>query len=156
MIDPKRQAELREAIEVFFFAYRTFTTPPDRILAERGLGRVHHRILYFVARSPGMAVNALLGVLDVSKQALNAPLRELVKKGLVVATPAEHDRRVKQLELTDAGAALEAELSGTQMAMLEKVFAGVGPEVEAAWRGVMGCLLPGSAIPQSSRQRNAL
>ncbi|MBT9497895.1 MAG: winged helix-turn-helix transcriptional regulator [Zoogloea sp.] len=137
MIDPKRQAELRESIEVFFFAYRAFTTPPDRILAERGLGRVHHRILYFVARSPGIAVNALLGVLDVSKQALHAPLRELVDKGLIAATPAEHDRRVKQLVLTDAGAALEAELSGTQLAMLEKVFADAGLEAEAAWRGLM-------------------
>ena len=56
---------------------------------ERGLGRVHHRILYFVARSPGIAVNALLGVLDVSKQALHAPLRELVDKGLIAATPAD-------------------------------------------------------------------
>jgi DNA-binding MarR family transcriptional regulator len=137
MIDPKRQAELREAIEVFFFAYRAFTTPPDRILAERGLGRVHHRILYFVARTPGIAVNALLGVLGVSKQALNAPLRELVEKGLVAATPAEHDRRVKELVLTDAGVGLEAELSGTQIEMLEKVFAEAGKEAEVAWRRLM-------------------
>lgn len=141
MIDLKRQAELREAIEVFFFAYRAFTTPPDRILAERGLGRVHHRVLYFVARSPGIAVTALLGVLGVSKQALHAPLRELLEKGLVSATPAEHDRRVKQLVLTAAGAALEAELSGTQMAMLEKVFGDAGKGAEEAWQGVMAALV---------------
>ena len=140
MIDLKRQGELREAIELFFFAYRAFTTPPDQILAQRGLGRVHHRILYFVARNPGIAVNALLGVLGVSKQALNGPLRQLQENGLIAARTAAHDRRVRQLELSEAGSALEAELSGTQLEMLEKVFAGAEPEVEAAWRKVMGAV----------------
>ncbi|RXL39562.1 MarR family transcriptional regulator, partial [Citrobacter sp. AAK_AS5] len=60
MIDLKRQAELREAIELLYFSYREFTAGPDRILAERGLSRVHHRILYFVGRSPGIPINALL------------------------------------------------------------------------------------------------
>ena len=140
MIDPKRQAELRESIEVFFFAYRAFTTPPDRILAERGLGRVHHRILYFVARSPGTTVTALLGVLGVSKQALNGPLRQLVEAGLVGTAAGTHDKRSKLLSLTEAGAALEAELSGTQMALLEEVFTAAGPEAEQAWRVLMGKL----------------
>ena len=41
MVDPKRQAELRDAIEGMFFSYRAFTERPDRILERRGLGRVH-------------------------------------------------------------------------------------------------------------------
>ena len=150
MIDQNRPQALREAIELFFFAYRTFTAPPDRILAERGLGRVHHRILYFVGRNPGIAVSALLGVLGVSKQALNAPLRDLQAQGLVTATAAAHDRRVKQLALSPAGAALEAELSGTQMAMLEAVFGAAGPQAEAAWRTVMASLVE-SARPEGGR-----
>ncbi|NML25129.1 MarR family winged helix-turn-helix transcriptional regulator [Zoogloea dura] len=140
MIDLSRQAKLREAIELFFFAYRAFTAPPDRILAERGLGRVHHRILYFVARQPGTTVTELLGTLGVTKQALNAPLRQLQEAGLVVASVGEHDRRMRRLELTGAGVALEAELSGTQLAMLADVFeaaGGEGGEGEAAWRAVM-------------------
>ena len=52
MIDLKRQEELRASIEIFYFAYRAFTARPDRILKQRGLGRVHHRILYFVGRNP--------------------------------------------------------------------------------------------------------
>ena len=50
MVDLNRQAELREAIELFFFGYRAFTAPPDRLLEAWDLGRVHHRVLYFVAR----------------------------------------------------------------------------------------------------------
>jgi DNA-binding MarR family transcriptional regulator len=141
MVDLNRQAELREAIELFFFGYRAFTTPPDRLLEAWGLGRVHHRVLYFVARQPGITVTELQGVLGVSKQALNAPLRQLVASGLVEAAADPIDRRMKRLALTAAGVALEAELSGTQMAMLEQVFAGAGAEAERAWRGVMEALI---------------
>lgn len=137
MIDPKRQAALRAAIEQFYFAYRAFTSPPDRVLEQRGLGRVHHRILYFVAHDPGLSVNALLSILGVSKQALNAPLRQLIEMGLIHTTSAEHDRRVKQLTLTAAGQKLEAQLTTTQMKHLDQVFTAAGAKAEAAWCSIM-------------------
>jgi DNA-binding MarR family transcriptional regulator len=137
MLDPKRQAELRESIELFFFAYRAFTARPDRILGQRGLSRVHHRILYFVGRSPGIAINALLDILGVTKQALNAPLRQLLEMKLVAVRTAAHDRRFRQLTLTPDGARLEAQLTGTQMKQLGAVFAASGSDAEAAWRAVM-------------------
>jgi len=137
MIDQKNQHELEESIELFFFAYRAFTSHPDRMLAQRGLGRVHHRILHFVGRNPQIAVNALLGILGVSKQALNAPLRQLIEMQLVAVDVAEHDRRVKQLSLTPAGKQLEAQLTGTQMQHLAAVFAAAGPQAEQGWRAVM-------------------
>lgn len=141
MIDPKRQAGLRDAIESFFFAYRAFTAGPDRILGERGLGRVHHRILYFVGRSPGIAVNALLDTLGVTKQALNAPLRRLVEMKLVSVRPAAQDRRYKELRLTREGRRLEAQLTGTQMAHLGATFAAAGEGAETGWRAVMRRML---------------
>ena len=75
MIDLKKEAYLRQCIEAFYFGYREFTAQPDRILEDRGLNRVHHRILYFIGRNPGIGVGALLDILQVSKQALHAPLR---------------------------------------------------------------------------------
>ncbi len=139
--DAKREEALRRAIEQFYFGYRAFTAPPDRILEQRGLGRVHHRILYFVGRHPQISVNELLKVLDVSKQALNAPLRQLVEMQLVaVATPG-HDRRVRQLTLTANGGKLEAKLTGAQMEQLETAFAAAGARAEAGWREVMRALI---------------
>lgn len=140
MVDLSRQATLREAIELFYFAYRAFTAHPDAILADRGLGRVHHRILYFVGRTPGIVINDLLTTLQVSKQALNAPLRELINQGLVTSTPSENDRRFRHLHLTVDGEALEAELSGTQIALLAQVFGQVGPEAETRWKHIMEML----------------
>ncbi len=140
MIDVNRQAQLREAIELFYFGYRAFTAHPDRVLENRGLGRVHHRILYFVARSPDTSVNALLGVLGVTKQALNGPLRQLIEMKQIAMRTASHDGRVKQLRLTYEGEKLEARLSQTQMKQLDAVFSEVGPEAKAAWCAVMRAL----------------
>ncbi len=135
-----REDALRLAIEQFYFGYRAFTAPPDRILEQRGLGRVHHRILYFVGRNPGLSVNTLLSMLSVSKQALNAPLRQLIEMRLVAMDTAEHDGRVRQLTLTTSGAKLEAQLTGTQMKQLQKVFDQVGIKAEVGWHQVMSCL----------------
>lgn len=136
-----REEALRLAIEQFYFGYRAFTAPPDRILDQRGLGRVHHRILYFVGRNPQISVNDLLALLNVSKQALNAPLRQLIEMRLVAMATAEHDRRVRQLTLTASGAKLEAQLTGTQMKQLRAVFEEAGKNAEAGWHQVMHCLV---------------
>ena len=109
----------------------------DARLKRRGLGRVHHRILYFVGRNPQIVVNDLLGILAVSKQALNAPLRRLIELKLVSVRAAAHDRRYKQLRLTAAGEKLEARLTGTQLGHLARVFDAAGAGAERAWRAVM-------------------
>ncbi len=135
-----REEALHLAIEQLYFAYRAFTAPPDRILDQRGLGRVHHRILYFVGRNPHISVNTLLTLLSVSKQALNAPLRQLIEMKLVAMDTAEQDRRVRQLSLTANGSKLEAQLTGTQMRQLQTVFEQVGADAEAGWHQVMRLL----------------
>ena len=137
MIDLARQTALHEAIEGLYFAYRGFTDQADRILERRGLGRVHHRILYFIGRRPDVSVQGLLDVLAVSKQALNAPLRQLVGMGLVSALPAPRDRRVKNLRLTPEGRKLETALTETQMKQLQGALDRAGPAHELGWRTVM-------------------
>ena len=135
-LPPSRQAELREAIELFYFAYRSFTEPPDRILERRGLGRTHHRILYFIHHQPDISVQGLLKLLAVTKQALNAPLRQLIEMNLVAAETAPEDRRFKRLRLTPEGQTLEQELTGVQMRLLQDAFAGAGATDSAGWRRI--------------------
>lgn len=140
MVDPTRQAALRDAIEALYFGYRAFTDRPDRILERRGLGRLHHRILYFVGRHPDVSVSGLLEILAVSKQAINAPLRQLVEMTLIAQSPAPGDRRVKRLRLTAQGERLEGELTGVQLRQLEAAFETAGPAGEAGWAAVMKSL----------------
>ena len=140
MVAQTRAQRLRHAIELLFFGYREFTAQPDRILERRGLGRVHHRVLYFVGRNPNISVKGLLEILAVSKQALSAPLRQLMQMKLIAMAADAEDRRVKRLVLTEAGRRLEADLTGAQMQRLSAAFDGAGPADEAGWARVMEAL----------------
>lgn len=130
-------AQLRRAIEAMFFAYRGFTADPDRILAERGYGRAHHRALHFIGRTPGTNVTNLLGILGVTKQSLNRVLRTLIEDGLVESQIGSRDRRERLLTLTDAGAALEGALSDAQRARMRAAFRAAGPQAVAGFRHVL-------------------
>jgi DNA-binding MarR family transcriptional regulator len=145
MVDPNRNSELNDALVLLHFGYRRIVEEPDRILAERGLGRVHHRVMYFVGRNPDVSVGDLCTILDVTKQALHRPLQQLVAKGLVEpssAAPGDRgaDRRVKHLRLTASGRTLESRLTGLQRTLLAGAFERAGANGEAAWLRVMRAL----------------
>ncbi|MBK9605647.1 MAG: MarR family transcriptional regulator [Betaproteobacteria bacterium] len=133
----QRERELDDAWELMHFALRAVIARPDQMLEKRGLSRVHHRILFFVARQPDLSVNQLLQVLGVSKQALNEPLRELYAQDLVAFTPAPQDRRQRRLVLTAAGRELERRLTEPQRRMFDSALGGAGIRAETAWRRVM-------------------
>lgn len=146
MVDPIRQNALHDAMEAMFFGYRAFTDRADRVLDAQGLGRVHHRILYFVGRRPGVSVKGLLEILAVSKQAINAPLRRLVELDLIAVTADKADGRMKNLQLTPQGRSLEGELSGAQTEHLSRAFEASGAAAEAGWLRVMRALSAHRAI----------
>ena len=133
----QRERELDQAWELMHFALRAVVAVPDRMLGKRGLSRMHHRILFFVAREPEMTVSRLLQVLGVSKQALNGPLRQLYSQDLVAYALAPHDKRQRQLALTEAGRALEQKLTQPQRMLFDAALKSRGARGEAAWRGVM-------------------
>jgi DNA-binding MarR family transcriptional regulator len=141
MSDP---AALNEAWRVMHFALRAVIAEPDRILAARGLTRMHHRILFFVAHTPGMSVGELQTTLDVTKQALNAPLRQLQTQGLIELAKADHDARVREIRLTSEGASLEAKLTGEQHKLFADAFANAGEAAHEGWRAVMRELARGA------------
>lgn len=130
-------AQLRRGIEAMFFAYRGFTADPDRILAQCGYGRAHHRALHFINRRPGTTVNALLTILGVTKQSLNRVLRTLIEDGLVESRVGTRDRRERHLFLTASGRALESELSDAQTARMRDAFRRAGPDAVAGFRRVL-------------------
>jgi DNA-binding MarR family transcriptional regulator len=129
--------QLRQGIELMFFAYRAFTSDPDRILETISYGRAHHRALHFINRTPGLTVNDLLETLGVTKQSLNRVLRQLMADGLVASKVGRADRRQRNLALTAKGQALERELSDAQRARMRRAFSAAGPEAVAGFRKVL-------------------
>lgn len=139
--------QLRQGIELMFFAYRGFTADPDRILAEIGYGRAHHRAIHFINRRPGLTVNALLAILGVTKQSLNRVLRQLTTDGMVDSRVGRTDRRERNLFLTERGAELEARLSEAQRARMRRAYREAGPEAVLGFRMVLERLIDADLRP---------
>ncbi len=133
--------QLRKGIEAMYFAYRGFTSDPDRILEGLDYGRAHHRAIHFIHRSPGTTVTNLLAILGVTKQSLNRVLRALIADGLVESRVGRTDRRERRLTLTPKGAALERALSEAQRARMRTAFRAVGPSAVQGFRQVLEAMM---------------
>ena len=121
-----REEELRYSIELLFFAYRDFTAEADAILAERDLGRAHHRVIYFVGRQPGITISELLIILNITKQSLSRVLARLVDEGYVLLEQGRDDKRQRLLTLSDKGRSLEKELTAVQKNRFSRAFRAAG------------------------------
>ena len=132
-----RDEELRQAIELLFFAYRDFTAEPDAILAQYGFGRAHHRAIHFIGRHPDITISELLGILRITKQSLNRVLGQLVTQGYVEQRQGAPDRRQRLLTLTDAGHALEQQVSAEQRARIARACREAGAEAVEGFRKVL-------------------
>ena len=136
-----REAELRQAMEMLFFAYRDFTAEPDKILARYGFGRAHHRVIYFVGRFPAITVSELLEILSITKQSLSRVLSQLIREGFVTQRQGTRDRRQRLLTLTEKGRALERELSEEQRARIARAYRTAGAEAVEGFRRVLTKLI---------------
>ena len=94
-----REPEIRRGIELLYFGYSHLTRSADVVLDRHGLGRAHHRALYFIARQPGLTVGELLRRLAITKQSLGRVLNDLTDRALVGTASGELDRRQKLLRL---------------------------------------------------------
>lgn len=134
---PFTDEDIRQGIELMFFAYRDFTADPDRILAPLGMGRAHHRTVHFIGRKPGMTVGELLNILRITKQSLNRVLSQLMREGYVEQRLGMTDRRERRLFLTPPGETLERRLSEPQRARVGAAYREAGPAAVAAFRRVL-------------------
>ncbi len=116
--------------ERLFFAYRNFTDEPDQLLSEFGFGRAHHRVLYFVNRSPGIRVTELLDILGITKQSLARVLKQLLDRDFIIQHVGENDRRARLLFPTQQGRNLALDLSRSQSCRIEEALKTLGPEGE--------------------------
>src|SRR3954454_7933828 len=132
-----RDDDLRQGIELLFFAYRDFTAKADETLSQYGFCRAHHRVIYLVGRHPGMTVTELLDILKITKQSLSRVLGQLVEEGFIVQRAGERDRRQRLLELTDKGLELERRLSENQRTRVARAYREAGADAVDGFRKVM-------------------
>ncbi len=132
-----REQELRQGMELLFYAYRDFTAEPDKLLSRFGFGRAHHRVVYFVGRYPDITVTELLQILRITKQSLSRVLGALIRDGFIAQRADQEDGRRRLLSLTEKGQMLERELSEMQMRRVAHAYREAGVEAVDGFRQVM-------------------
>lgn len=146
---PERERPAREApepaflnlVELLFFAYRDFTREPDKILADFGFGRAHHRVLHFVNRYPGMRVADLLDILKITKQSLGRVLKQLVDEGFILQEAGKNDRRERRLYPTQSGRELAEQLVAPQIKRLTRAIEASGQEARTCITTFLGSMI---------------
>ncbi len=150
--DPLLQsaADLRQAMELLFFAYRDFTGEADALLTDFGFGRAHHRVIYFVGSHPGITVSELLQILKITKQSLSRVLGQLITDGFISQRTDDIDRRRRRLFLTSKGDELERLLTDRQSQRIANAYREAGAGAVEGFRAVLR-----SIINEEDRQRVA-
>jgi DNA-binding MarR family transcriptional regulator len=151
-----REAEIRRGVELLYFGYTNMIKGADALLDDSGLGRAHHRALYFIARRPGMPVSDLLRLLNITKQSLSRVLGELQAAGYVVHEIGKRDRRQRLLRLTADGAKLEAALFERLRERMTAAYAQAGQQAVTGFWAVLLGLIPAEDRPMIHELHAAL
>lgn len=143
-----REAEIRRGVELLYFGYSHLTRSIDEGLAAQGLGRAHHRALYFIARQPDLSVGELIALLAITKQSLGRVLTDLTERDLIESKPGKEDRRQRLLRLTPSGTALEAQLFEALRNKMAAAYSSAGQGAVGGFWAVLEGL-----IPEAERKR---
>lgn len=143
-----REDAIRGGMDLLLFAHKSHLRRSDDELAALKLGRAHHRVLYFVARQPGLSVGELLDLLGVTKQSLGRVMTDLQQRGLIVQEPGQRDRRQRLLRLSPEGHELEQRLFNELRANMQRAYAAAGETAVNGYWSMMQHLMTPEARAQ--------
>ena len=98
-----RDDQIKEFIQLLYYAYRETFSDPKEILSKKYFGLAHLRALNLIESNPGINLGELIYKLKVTKQSLNRVLRDLVKSKMIKQIQDESDTRKKNLFLDKEG-----------------------------------------------------
>ena len=98
-----KDEQIKDFIQLLFYAYRETFSDPKKILAENSFGPAHLRALNLIERNPCTNLGELMFQLKITKQSLNRVLRDLLKAKMIKQIKDEEDTRKKNLFLDKEG-----------------------------------------------------
>ena len=98
-----KDEQIKEFIQLLFYAYRETFADPKQVLAKKFFGPAHLRSLNLIERNPGISLGELIFKLKVTKQSLNRVLRDLINSKMIKQIRDENDTRKKNLFLDKEG-----------------------------------------------------
>lgn len=118
--------EYIHALTLFMLAHISIAESADRELEPMNMHRTHHRLLYFCARCPGHTVGDAVRALRLTPQAVQTPMRALIKNGWIEQRQSETDKRQRRLYLTPLGRSMHGRLASQQFKLLTEARKKVG------------------------------
>jgi DNA-binding MarR family transcriptional regulator len=98
-----KDEQIKDFIQLLFYAYRETFSDPKKILAKNSFGPAHLRALNLIERNPGTNLGELMFQLKITKQSLNRVLRDLIKTKMIKQIKDDEDTRKKNLFLDKEG-----------------------------------------------------
>ncbi|MEO6624755.1 MAG: MarR family winged helix-turn-helix transcriptional regulator [Burkholderiaceae bacterium] len=131
------QDRLNKDLWLFHIAFRQLVKVPDAILRGRGLGRVHDRILFVIGRSGEISVGDIAERLEITRQAIHGPMKQLRDLEMIASRASEANRTVQLVRLTEAGKQFDDEIHEVQRRHMRQAFETTGRPGAEGWREVM-------------------
>jgi len=98
-----KDEQIKDFIQLLFYAYRETFSDPKEILTKNAFGPAHLRALNLIERNPGTCLGELIYQLKITKQSLNRVLRDLLKSKMIKQIKDDEDTRKKNLFLDKDG-----------------------------------------------------
>ena len=98
-----KDEQIKDFIQMLFYAYRETFSDPKEILAKNFFGPAHLRALNLIERNPGTSLGELMFQLKITKQSLGRVLRDLLKSKMIKQIKDKEDTRKKNLFLDKDG-----------------------------------------------------
>lgn len=110
----------------------------DRRMKDLGISQSGWLAIAYIAKAgKPLSQNELASLLSVEAATVVSAVDKLEKAGLVTREVWETDRRVKHLQLTEAGQGVYATVRGKADEMRKELLAGIDPETLAMTTGIL-------------------
>ena len=138
-----KDEQIKEFIQLLFYAYReTFSDPKD-ILSKNSFGPAHLRALNLIERNPGTNLGELMFQLKITKQSLNRVLRDLIEAKIIKQTKDEEDTRKKNLFLDKEGKIFFNKIYETQKKRIFDALKNSEPDSVVKFKEVLNKIING-------------
>jgi|TARA_B100001540_G_scaffold164312_1_gene145279 DNA-binding MarR family transcriptional regulator len=138
-----KDEQIKDFIQLIFYAYRETFSDPKEILAKKFFGPAHLRVLNLIERNPGISLGELIFKLKVTKQSLNRVLRELIKSKMIKQIKDDKDTRRKNLFLDKEGKVFFDKVYETQKKRIFEALKSSDPDSVLKFKEVLKKIING-------------
>ena len=138
-----KDEQIKDFIQLLFYAYRETISDPREILAKNSFGPAHLRALNLIERNPGTNLSELMFQLKITKQSLNRVLRDLLKSKMIKQIKDEEDTRKKNIFLDKDGKIFFDKIYETQKKRIFNALKNSEPDSVVKFKEVLNKIING-------------